>query len=179
MRDQQQRQHQAQRLEYLDCVGDILEHEAVRSMTRFNQHRGVDCLEHSLNVSVASFFICKRLGLDSRTAARGGLLHDFFLYDWHSGNPYGGLHAFTHPKVAAMNATKFFSLSGKEQDVIKKHMWPLTVVLPRCPESFVVILVDKFYCVSEAFSSKQSAFVRRLHDTAAAADGAPAAKPEK
>ena len=155
--------------QYLDCVGDILEHEAVRSMTQFKQHRGVDCLEHSLNVSVASFFICRRLGLDYSAAARGGLLHDFFLYDWHLENPYGGLHGFRHPKIAAMNAAKHFSLSGKELDVIRKHMWPLTVSLPRYPESFVVVLVDKFYCVTEAFRRKKSAFVRRLLDAASAA----------
>lgn len=64
--------------EYLECVADIIGHEAVRSMKRYNQHGGVDCLEHCLNVSVTRFRICKRLGLDYRSAARGGLLHDFF-----------------------------------------------------------------------------------------------------
>jgi uncharacterized protein len=175
MREEQKRHLLKYRREYTDCVGDILDHEAVRSMKRFNQHRSVDCLEHCLNVSVASYRICKRLGLDYSAAARGGLLHDFFLYDWHCENPHGGLHAFTHPKVAAMNAAVHFSLSKKELDVIRKHMWPLTVTLPRYPESFVVLLVDKYFCVSEAFRSKKSAFVRRLHDTAAAADRAAAA----
>jgi len=152
--------------EYLDCVSDIIENEAVRSMKQYNQHRGVDCYEHCLNVSIRSYLICRRLGFDYRSAARGGLLHDFFLYDWHKGNPYGGLHAFSHPKIAAINAGKIFNLNKREQDVIKKHMWPLTILLPKYPESFVVIVVDKFYCVSEAFKSSGSKVMREIHDLA-------------
>jgi uncharacterized protein len=149
--------------EYLECVADILGHEAVRSMKRYNQHGGVDCLEHCLNVSVTSFRICKRLGLDYRSAARGGLLHDFFLYDWHTENPYGGLHGFRHPRVAAMNAGKHFDLNERELDVIEKHMWPLTLPLPRYPETFVVVLVDKLFCIIEAFRNRGNDFVRRIH----------------
>jgi uncharacterized protein len=151
---------------YLDCVRELLEHDKVKSMHCYMQHRGVDCLEHSLNVSVASFRICRRLGLDFRSAARGGLLHDFFLYDWHKENPYGGLHGFRHPKIAAMNADKHFTLNKREQDVIKKHMWPLTLALPKYPETFVVICVDKFFCVAEAFRNPGSALVKKLHETA-------------
>jgi uncharacterized protein len=165
MPDQREKLRQ-QKSAYLDCVGELLKDDAVRSMKLYNQHRGVDCLEHCLNVSVASFKICKKLRLDYRAAARGSLLHDFFLYDWHHGNPHGGLHAFTHPKVAATNATQHFTLSAKERDVIVKHMWPLTLSLPKYAESYVVVLVDKFFCVSEAFSKKRSALVRHLHTEA-------------
>lgn len=150
--------------EYLDCISDFMENEEVRSMKRYNQHRGVDCLEHCLNVSIQSFRICKKLGLDYRAAARGGLLHDFFLYDWHTENPHGGLHAFTHPNTAARNADKHFILSKREQDVIKKHMWPLTPSLPRYPETFVVIVVDKFFCVSEAFRRGKNKIIRSIHE---------------
>lgn len=163
MRERKNKELQEHSREYLDCVGDILELDAVRSMTRYKQHRSVDCLEHCLNVSVTSFIICKKLRLDYRSAARGGLLHDFFLYDWHYENPHGGLHAFRHPKIAAMNAERYFSLNGKERDVIKKHMWPLTVSLPKYRETFVVIFVDKYYCVTEAFRRGGNTFVRRLH----------------
>ncbi|UOO37628.1 HD family phosphohydrolase [Oscillospiraceae bacterium CM] len=139
--------------DYLSCVREMTHHDAVRSMRGYNQHAGVDCLRHCLNVSYRSFLICRRLGLDYRSAARGGLLHDFFLYDWHVENPYGGLHGFRHPKIAALNANRHFSLNNKEQDVIKKHMWPLTVSMPKYLETLVVILVDKFCCVSESASA--------------------------
>lgn len=152
--------------DYLDCVSEILAHEDVRSMKKYNQHRGVDCLKHSLNVSLFSYLICRRLGLDCRSAARGGLLHDFFLYDWHKENPHGGLHAFRHPKIASINANKSFALNKREQDVIKKHMWPLTVILPKYPESFVVIFVDKFFCIREVFKSGKNQVMRKIFEVA-------------
>lgn len=152
--------------DYLECVSEIIGHDDVKSMKQFNQHRGVDCLKHSLNVSVISYLICKKLGLDYRSAARGGLLHDFFLYDWHKDNPHGGLHAFQHPKIASLNANKKFRLNKREQDVIKKHMWPLTLSLPKYPETFVVLLVDKFYCIREAFKGNTHKVMQKVYELA-------------
>jgi uncharacterized protein len=152
--------------DYLACVSEILENEEVRSMKQYNQHRGVDCLKHSLNVSLFSYLICRRLGLDYRSAARGGLLHDFFLYDWHEGNPHGGLHAFRHPAIASLNANKTFHLNHREQDVIKKHMWPLTISVPRYPETFVVVLVDKFFCIREVFKSGNHQVMTKICEVA-------------
>lgn len=152
--------------EYLDCVSELIGNEDVRSMKLYNQHRGVDCLKHSLNVSIFSYLICRKLGLDYRSAARGGLLHDFFLYDWHCGNPHGGLHAFRHPKIASMNAGRTFQLNQREQDVIKKHMWPLTVSLPKYPETFIVILVDKFFCIREVFKNGNHQVMKNICEVA-------------
>lgn len=151
---------------YLDCVKGIIEHETVKSMKQYNQHGAVDCFKHSLHVSISSFLICRRLGLDYRSAARGGLLHDFFLYDWHKENPHGGLHGLKHPKIAAMNANKHFSLNNREKDVIKKHMWPLTLSLPRYPETLVVLCVDKYFCIVEAIAGGGTKTVRNIFDLA-------------
>ena len=138
---------EAETEEYIDCIYDLLHNEALRSMLRFRQHGDVSCLEHSFYVSYNSYLVCRRLGWDFRSEARGGLLHDFFLYDWHVPSPERkrGRHAFLHPAVALSNAEKYFKLNAKEKDVIKKHMWPLTVIPPSCPEAFIVMLEDK-YC---------------------------------
>ena len=69
--------------EYLALVRDILKNEQVRSMDGYFQHGRTTCLRHSINVSYLSYLFCKKHGLDARAAARGGLLHDLFLYDWH------------------------------------------------------------------------------------------------
>ena len=47
----------------------------------------------------------------TRSAARGGMLHDLFLYDWreHSKKTGDRLHAITHPITAYRNACKYFS----------------------------------------------------------------------
>lgn len=131
--------------EFQKCISDLIIDESVRSMKNFIQHSSVTCLDHSVNVAFHSFRVCFILGLDYKSAARGGLLHDFFLYDWHKTKPEKGLHGFTHPFAALENANRLFVLNKLEKDIICKHMWPLTLKFPRYRESFVVTLIDK-YC---------------------------------
>lgn len=138
--------------EYMECVRDLIDHEIVKSMKNFIQHSNIDCLEHSMTVSYMSYEACKRLGLDYRSAARGGLLHDLFLYDWHTTRTKEGLHGFTHPYTALYNARKYYELNSIEEDIIVKHMWPLTLRLPRYKESVVVSMVDKYCSMAEIFS---------------------------
>lgn len=142
--------------EYMECISIFIQHKMVWSMQNFIQHGDINCLEHCLYVSYNSYLICKRLGLDYRSAARGGLLHDFFLYDWHIEKPYKGLHGFIHPDIALQNANKYFNLNEREKDIIQKHMWPLTLRLPKYKETFVVLFVDKFCAAIEmsGFRSK-------------------------
>ena len=68
--------------EYLALVQDILEHPLVRSMEAYTQHGETSCLRHSINVSYLSYLYCRDHGWQARAAARAGLLHDLFLYDW-------------------------------------------------------------------------------------------------
>lgn len=49
-----------------------------------------------------------------------------------------------HPKIALENSKKLFDLNEKEKDIILKHMWPLTLSLPKYKESFIVTLADKY-----------------------------------
>lgn len=134
-------------------------------MERFIQHRNTNCLEHSINVSYKSYLICRGLGLDYQSAARGGLLHDFFLYDWHITKPKNGLHGLTHPGTALKNADEKFSLNEIEKDIIEKHMWPLTLKLPKYEESFVVSFVDKRCTLREiGFGSSYNFQSRSFND---------------
>lgn len=88
-----------------------------------------------------------------------GMLHDLFLYDWRKPRPDGkGLHAFRHPRVALNNASKIFDLNVKEQDIILKHMWPLTVVLPKYKESYIITLTDKYATFLENKETIQNNF---------------------
>ncbi|MBR2787104.1 MAG: HDIG domain-containing protein [Clostridia bacterium] len=128
-------------------------------MKKYRQHYNTSCFEHCTNVARISYNICKKLKLDYRAVARAAMLHDLFLYDWRVRQEgRKGLHAFKHPKVALENASKLFRLSKKEQDIILKHMWPLTIKLPRYPESYVVTLVDKYSTISESFAYYRKKF---------------------
>jgi len=145
--------------EYEECVSDLLDHKLVGSMRGFIQHGNTSTLEHSLSVSYASYRFCKNFGLDFRSAARGGLLHDFFLYDWHADKSYKGYkgrHGIVHPRIALNNAEKHFELNKTEKDIIKKHMWPLTLSLPRFKESFVVLMMDNYCTLGEIMIWRKS-----------------------
>lgn len=134
---------------YNICVSDLLKSDTVQSMDNFIQHGDVTTLRHCENVSYMSFQICKALNLDYRSAARGGLLHDYYLYDWHI-NPHCKLHGYRHPGIAYLNAHRDFPLNETESDIIKKHMWPLTLTkIPLYPESLIVSFCDKVQTIIE------------------------------
>ena len=135
------------RQEYSHCISDVAGSELIRDLDDFTHHYHVTRLEHCLHVSYLSFVMCKRLGLDYQSAARGGLLHDFYFYDSHVSKPAQGIHCFRHPGIALENAEKHFPLNKVERDIIVKHMWPVTLTPPRYRESYVVTAMDK-YCAN-------------------------------
>lgn len=148
--------------EYKKCISDLMQNEIVWSMGSFVQHSNITCLEHCIYVSYISYFVCRHLGLDYCSAARGGLLHDFFLYDWHITKTENGLHGFTHPYTALRNANKSFDLTDLEKDIIVKHMWPLTIKLPKYKESFIVSFVDKYCAFMEIIKLGNRAIIYKL-----------------
>ena len=105
--------------EYLACVKDILDHKVFQSMDNYMQHGDTTCKAHCIKVSYLSYCICRKFGWEYKEAARAGLLHDFFLYDWHTHARETGerFHGFTHPRAALKNAVKHFDLTENE----KKH----------------------------------------------------------
>lgn len=92
-----------------------------------------------------------RIGADEEKLAVGALLHDFYLYDWHDDD--GGshrLHGFTHPEQARQNAVEIFDIDEKEQEIIRTHMWPLTLnAIPKSREAAIVCLADKWCSLQE------------------------------
>lgn len=141
---------------YYWCVKDLLESDVVSSMNQFTHHGNTTCFQHCLNVSYYNYRVCKALGLNARSAARAGLLHDLFLYDWHTTKmPKGeALHGFSHPQKALNNAKQYFDLDACEQDIILKHMFPLTLTMPKYRETVVITIVDKYCGVLEVIAPK-------------------------
>jgi uncharacterized protein len=130
------------------CIDDLVLHDYVQKMKEFRAHYDVSCYEHSVSVSRYSYLICKFLDLDYKSAARGGLLHDLYLYDWRTTTLTDGRHGFVHPRIALDNATSVFELNEIEKDIVLKHMFPLTWQPPSYKEALIVCLVDK-YCATK------------------------------
>ena len=140
-------------IEFQEIIKPLIENETVQQMKNFRQHYNTSCFAHCYMASFYCYTICKKHHLDYKSVTRAAMLHDLFLYDWRKRQDgRKGLHGFTHPKTSLENAKKLFELSKKEEDIILKHMWPLTAKFPRYKESWVVIGVDKYCAIKESFN---------------------------
>lgn len=154
--------------EYIEIISELLKNEKVLKMKQYRQHHNISCFDHCLFVSYNTYLICKKYRLDYISAARAGLLHDLFLYDWRKReNGRKGLHAFTHPKEALRQALTITELNDKEQDIIKNHMWPVTPKFPRYKETYIITLVDKYSAVAEALIGKKIKIINVLKESIA------------
>lgn len=148
-------------------ASDILNSENFLSSDKNIQHGEISVMEHSIKVALKSLYLNEKYNLkcDERLLSRGALLHDYFLYDWHSPEHAGfkNLHGFKHPKVALKNAREEYDLSPVEEDIIVKHMWPMTVVPPKYREAWVVTFADKCISTAESIHFIQSAKRRKKY----------------
>lgn len=149
--------------EFVSTTEELLGSDQVRMMGRWKHHGPITTLDHSLFVAYWSFRCARALRLDAVAAARGGLLHDLYLYDSKDRSAHPGLQCFDHPKAAARNAERLTDLTDKERNIILSHMWPMGGALPRSREAVLVDLVDTF-CAGLEFTRlyKPTRLRRRL-----------------
>lgn len=128
---------------YISVCGDMLSHEKVLEMKKYHHHKEVTCHFHSVIVSYLTYKVCVMLDCNVNDATRAALLHDFYLYDWHI-TKHDELHAWYHPKMAKINAEKYFgTLTKMQTDMILSHMWPLHVAPPKSKEGMILTFADK------------------------------------
>ena len=139
--------------EFKEIIKDITENSSVLSLKEHVQHMKGSRYKHCYEVAFFTYVLTKKLGLDYISATRGAMLHDFYFYDWRNKGVEGQkhFHAYRHPRIALNNATENFELNDLEKDIILKHMWPLTIRLPRFSESYIVTFVDKYCAMREFF----------------------------
>lgn len=148
--------------DFIYIIKDLLENETVKQMNNYRQHYETSCFDHCLIASYYCYLYCKKLNLDYISCSRAAMLHDLFLYDWRKKqNNRKGLHAFTHPKTAYENASKLFNLNDKEADIILKHMWPVTISLPKYRESYILTFVDKYCALNESYVGIYNKFCQK------------------
>ena len=142
---------------YYEIVDDILLDNEFKKIDKC-VHHGLSRLDHSCRVSYYSYKVTKALKLNYVDTARAGLLHDFFLNKYNTKNSRKLL--ISHPSIALNNAKKHFVLSDKEKNIIKCHMFPVSIsVFPKYRESVVVSLVDKVMW----FYEKVTGYSKEIH----------------
>jgi len=128
--------------EYRKIVEHIFKNERFMEIANF-QHHGTNRLTHSIRVSYFSYKLAKSLKLDYKSAAIGGLLHDFF-HEIKEDSVTDYIKAqYSHPKKAAENALYHFNVSSKIVNIIETHMFPLTYKPSKYLEGWVVSFIDK------------------------------------
>ena len=144
-------------------VGEIREHEDFKKLKEYTQHGNISTYTHCLRVAKRSFDLARRLRIriHEKEMLKGAMLHDYFLYDWHDHGDK--LHGYHHPHIALKNAKRDFGLTEREQNIIKSHMWPLTLThVPKCREAVLVCIADKICSIEETIK-KDGRKLKELH----------------
>ncbi len=148
--------------EYLSIVGSILTNKEYCKRKEYHHHENRSVYAHCLLVSVRSYKIAKILGLDYKTAAIAGLLHDFYDKDWQLSKEKTNIrkaHGFRHAQEAVKNSYECFPdlMNKKIENSILRHMFPLNFIPPVYLEGWIICLVDK-YCSCEIFSRPKNLY---------------------
>lgn len=139
-----------------ELAESVLEHARMPLLKRFVQHGSVSTYAHVVRVANASLRWARRMHLrvSERELVRGALLHDYYLYDWHTTE--NKAHAVNHPLIAARNAAQDFDLTPKERNIIEAHMWPLPPTrVPRSREAWLVCAADKWCSLGETLFKRR------------------------
>ena len=141
----------------------ICEGSRYRCCSGFVQHGRTSVYRHSVRVAWTSLRLARFLGwrIDAAALVRAALLHDYFLYDWHTPDPAHRLHGFRHAGTALRTADRDFELNDTERDMIKKHMFPLNPAPPRFKETAVLCLADKYCALRETVLQRKKANKRK------------------
>jgi uncharacterized protein len=124
-------------------------------MKQFGQHHGNNTYQHCVNVAKCSFYLAQKLhwNINEEELATGAMLHDYYLYCTKDMTMSSFKHGVSHPETALENAEKIWNLDKKEENIIRSHMFPLTLVhIPSCKEAWLVSMADK-YCAAREFTA--------------------------
>ena len=92
--------------EFLDIVNPIINNEEFLKRKNYAHHENESVYDHSMKVAFSSYLCAKKLKLDYKSVAIGGLLHDFYYEDWqnkHVHKKFFQMHGFVHARQALEN----------------------------------------------------------------------------
>lgn len=139
-------------------VRDIIRTEEFLQMKNWQHHIKGSVYDHSLKVAYLCYKHHKRFGMkvDIGEFVRGAILHDFYLYDLHNGGETHKYHWFKHPQDALKNAlAKYPDLTKTQQDMILRHMFPLTVIPPKTSAAWLLCFYDKVAAVNDCLGKNR------------------------
>lgn len=142
---------------FMRYAGSLYNTDEVQGLEKYEQHLLINRLQHITAVARVAVEICEKLGVSPESAAKGAVMHDLFYYDWRDGEngKWHCLHGYKHPRYSALNAKQLYpELTRREEKIILRHMWPLTVLPPESVQGLAVSLADKYCATLELLYSK-------------------------
>lgn len=84
------------------------------------------------------------------------MLHDLFLYDWHTHAKETGqrFHGLTHPKTALNHACRLFPLNDIERCDPGAYVASHIFSIPHTKEGWIITLTDKYCGAFESMKRK-------------------------
>ena len=141
--------------EFYNIVEEYINHPKVLAMKNY-KHHGINRYDHCFRVAYHTYKITKKLKLNYESATKAAILHDFWT-DELDNEKIAIKRYRNHPSIAAENAKKYFGLSSLEEDIIRTHMFPVTLTPPKYLESWIVDLIDDIASVYERCYSLKEA----------------------
>lgn len=136
--------------EFNNIVLDILNNPEFDKLKLYSHH-GITRHEHCLRVAYYTYVVSKTLHLRYVDATRAALLHDFFT------DEVSELKAFSryrnHPKYALINSKKYYEINKLQENIILRHMFPVTFIPPKYIESWIVDIIDDISAVYDKIYS--------------------------
>ena len=124
---------------FYKIVDDILKNSEFEKLKLYTHH-GITRHEHCLRVAYYTYLVCKALHLNYIEATRAALLHDFFTDEVSNLKAWGRFR--NHPTYALINSKKYFDISLLQENIIIRHMFPVTFIPPKYMESWIVDIID-------------------------------------
>ncbi len=139
--------------EFKSIISTYIMHPVFQEMKDFSHH-GHTRYDHSLRVAYHTYKVTKALHLNYKEATVAALLHDFFTDEVIAEKSINRMRH--HPKVAAKNASKYFSINEKQKNMIETHMFPVTLSPPAYLEGWLLDLIDDVVAIYEKVTSLEN-----------------------
>ncbi len=141
--------------QYYEIVKEILENPEFQKRKTYLHHENCSVYEHCLMVSFLSYLWAKKWNCDYKSAAIGGLLHDFYDKPWQTNTSKSSKknktkffeqHGFVHAREAVKNSYHYFPtlMNKRVENIIRRHMFPLNICPPKYKEAWIITCVDKY-----------------------------------
>lgn len=132
-----------------------MENGEFNKLKEYTQHNNYSTYDHCIAVAEQALKIVDKFNIkiDKDELVVTALLHDYYLYDWHTADKSHRYHGFSHGKKAMKNAIAHYKINKRQQIAIARHMFPLTLP-PTNKLGIIITLADKICATKEVFITK-------------------------